>query len=153
MPINNQSYKNLILKIAHTFEVSHFVETGTYLAETAVWASQFFESVISIERSSELYEAARSKYGHIENLCFINADSRDGLSQYIKQFKSFNRHIRVLFWLDAHWSGGLTYGQKEECPLLDEIRILNFSAPDNIFILIDDARLFLEPPPLPHQIT
>jgi hypothetical protein len=56
-----------------------------------------------------------------------------------------------IFWLDAHWSGGITYGESEECPLLEELQIINDSECDH-FILIDDARLFLCPPPNPHRI-
>jgi hypothetical protein len=57
----------------------------------------------------------------------------------------------ALFWLDAHWSGGNTYGQSDTCPILDEIEIINRCKYDS-FILIDDARLFLSPPPTPHRI-
>jgi hypothetical protein len=56
-----------------------------------------------------------------------------------------------MFWLDAHWSGGETYGENDECPLLEELAIINVSPYEHI-ILIDDARLFLSPPPAPHRI-
>jgi hypothetical protein len=52
--------------------------------------------------------------------------------------------------LDAHWSGGDTYGQEDECPILEELKIIFNSPIKNFAILIDDARLFLAPPPLPH---
>jgi len=56
-----------------------------------------------------------------------------------------------LFWLDAHWSGGDTYGENDECPLMDELKII-FQYRKNYVILIDDARLFMAPPPKPHKI-
>jgi hypothetical protein len=55
-----------------------------------------------------------------------------------------------LFWLDAHWSGGETFGEEDECPLLDEIAVIDGDGPSHI-ILIDDARMFLAPPDLPHE--
>jgi hypothetical protein len=56
----------------------------------------------------------------------------------------------ILFWLDAHWSGGNTYGENDECPLIEELNVI-FKFKKNYAILIDDARLFLAPPPLPHN--
>ncbi|MEJ0067709.1 MAG: hypothetical protein WDO24_02070 [Pseudomonadota bacterium] len=55
-----------------------------------------------------------------------------------------------MFWLDAHWSGGPSAGEVEECPLLDEIAIVA-SGLDRHCVLIDDARLFLAPPEPPHN--
>jgi hypothetical protein len=57
----------------------------------------------------------------------------------------------ILFWLDSHWSGGDTYGENDECPLMDELKII-FKYTKNYVILIDDARLFIAPPPKPHRI-
>ena len=50
-----------------------------------------------------------------------------------------------IFWLDAHWCGGSTYGVDDECPLLEEISLIIEHA-ENHIIIIDDARLFLKPP-------
>ncbi len=57
----------------------------------------------------------------------------------------------AIFWLDAHFSAGPTWGESKECPLLSEIEAINASDLDNI-ILIDDARLFQAPPAPPHKI-
>ena len=47
-----------------------------------------------------------------------------------------------LFWLDAHYSGGVTAKGKKETPILQEIQyILNHDI-DRHIILIDDARCF-----------
>jgi hypothetical protein len=56
-----------------------------------------------------------------------------------------------LFWLDGHWCGGDSFGEQDECPLPEELEIIGQS-PHEHFILIDDARLFTAPPPLPHRI-
>jgi hypothetical protein len=55
-------------------------------------------------------------------------------------------------WLDAHWCGQETFGASAECPVLDEIRVLNSQSPESV-ILIDDARYFIAPPPPPHNAT
>ncbi|MDR1514735.1 MAG: hypothetical protein LBS45_03495 [Synergistaceae bacterium] len=54
----------------------------------------------------------------------------------------------MLFWLDAHWSGGDTAGENIQCPLLEELKII-LDSNSSHFILIDDARLILASPLLP----
>lgn len=49
------------------------------------------------------------------------------------------------------WGG--TYGKNDECPLLDELGLIFSAGLSNFAILIDDARLFLAPPPYPHAIN
>ena len=56
----------------------------------------------------------------------------------------------AIFWLDAHWSGLNTYGTNDECPILEELDIINTSNSKHV-LMIDDARLFLAPPPKPHK--
>ncbi len=136
---------NLIEKLATNFKISNFVETGTYHGGTAIWAANFFKNVLTIEYSKELYEQTVAKFD-ISNIEFIFGDSRTELSKLVERLDSSS-----LFWLDAHWSGGLTYGDTDQCPLIEEINIINSSSLDN-FILIDDARLFTSPPQPPHKI-
>lgn len=135
----------LIEKLVTTFKITNFVETGTYEGGTAIWAANHFKKVLTIEYSKELYEQAIAKF-NISNIEFIFGDSRTELSKLIERLDSSS-----LFWLDAHWSGGLTYGDTDQCPLIEEINIINSSSFDN-FILIDDARLFTSPPQPPHKI-
>lgn len=135
----------LIEKLVTNFKIDNFVETGTYYGGTATWASKHFKNVLTIEYSKELYEQAIAKF-NISNIEFIFGDSRTELSKLIKHLDSPS-----IFWLDAHWSGGVTYGDTDQCPLVEEINIINSSSFDN-FILIDDARLFTSPPQPPHKI-
>lgn len=136
----------LIATLAEEFRVPNFIETGTYYGNTAVWASKIFESVYTIEYSSSLYEQAKEKYRDFNNIIFLSGDSRRELEKLINSVKQ-----STIFWLDAHWSGGSTYGQSDQCPLIEEIKIINSSTSDN-YIFIDDARLFTSPPQPPHNI-
>jgi FkbM family methyltransferase len=70
----------------------------------------------------------------------VLGDSRDILPQ-------LDLSEPTVFWLDGHWSAGDTAGEGDECPLLDELATIG---PQHA-ILIDDARLFIEPPPPPHD--
>jgi myosin heavy subunit len=55
--------------------------------------------------------------------------------------------------LDAHWCvANDTSGEQSQCPLLEEILAIG-QLNDQSVILIDDARLFLAPPPKPHEAS
>ncbi|MCK4826444.1 hypothetical protein KA005_62455, partial [bacterium] len=136
----------LISKLKETFCIATFVETGTYQGDTAYWASGVFDHVITIEVSKSLYEEVVEKYGHTKNVEFMHGDSREKLKGIIAKLDGPS-----IFWLDAHWSGGTTYGENDPCPLIEEIKIINSSEYEH-FVLIDDARLFTSPPPDPHPI-
>ncbi|NJN87145.1 MAG: FkbM family methyltransferase [Leptolyngbyaceae cyanobacterium SL_7_1] len=137
---------DIILKLRDSYNIRTFIETGTYQGWTAHWASQWFDQVITIELAKPLYDYAKSTYQAATNIEFLYGDTREQLRSIVPRLATPS-----LFWLDAHWSGGVTYGESDECPLAEELEIINRSPLDH-FILIDDARLFLSPPPRPHQI-
>lgn len=136
---------DLILELASEFSIVNFVETGTYEGNTAVWASEHFQKVLTIEFSEHFYRETFDKYTDRENIEFIFGDSRKQLEKIIGKLEK-----PAIFWLDAHWSGGATYGDDDQCPLIEELKIIGQSQFDN-FIFIDDARLFTSPPPPPHR--
>jgi len=138
--------KELIMRLQALYDIDTFVETGTYSGFTAYWASQIFTRVFTVEFSEELYKQTSAKYRDVTNINFLYGDTRDRLTDIVP-----NLETPTLFWLDAHWSGGPTYGEDDQCPILEELRIINQSKQDH-FILIDDARLFTSPPEPPHFV-
>ena len=126
--------------------IDTFVEGGTYMGETAAWAAGVFGRVITIELSPELYDIAKARHADKKNIEFVLGDTRQVLGRIVPQLTG-----PAVFWLDAHWSAGKTAGETNECPILAEIAILNASPYDHM-ILIDDARLFMAPPPPPHRL-
>jgi hypothetical protein len=48
----------------------------------------------------------------------------------------------ALFWLDGHYSGGLTAKGEKECPVYEELNSI-FASPFQHFIFMDNARLFV----------
>jgi len=136
----------LLEKIAEEFKIDVFVETGTYKGDTAVWAGERFRQVFTVENFRETYDQVLARYGHLKNVRFLYGHSLSLLPELLRQIEG-----DAIFWLDAHWMGEGSYGKMDECPLIDEIRLLNQSR-ETHFIFIDDARLFLSPPPLPHLL-
>ena len=122
-----------------------FVEGGTYKGGTAKNMSNKFRKVYTIEKSGVMFNEAKENLKDIENVVMLKGDTREHLQDILE------KNDNLLFWLDAHWSGGDTYGEEDECPLVEELEII-FKYDKNYVILIDDARLFLAPPPYPHKI-
>lgn len=135
--------KEAIDFIQRSFVIQTFVETGTYQGDTAAWAADHFLNVFTIEGSPEFREAAQKKYRRRSNISFLQGDSRSVLPKVVAELTG-----PALFWLDAHWMPG-AFGASAECPVLEEIAVIN-QTPYEHFILIDDARYFLAPPPRPH---
>lgn len=138
---------SIIKELLKEYKITEFIETGTYYGGTATRAATYFENVITIENSKKIYDSVIVKYSHIRNIKFLYGDSRSQLKKVVQDLSK-----PALFWLDGHWSGGNTYGEFDECPLIDEISIINASGCSH-FLFIDDARLFLSPPPSPHKIS
>ena len=137
--------QDLILHFKQQSQINAFVETGTHLGNTAAWAGGHFSRTITMERSAALVDAIKSRFAGQSNVECIFGDCREELERVVPTLLT-----PAIFWLDAHWSGGVTYGEKDECPLLDEIAVIGRSKVPHL-IFIDDARLFLEPPPAPHD--
>ena len=138
VPEKETEYLKNILKL------DVFVEGGTYKGETAKNMSDTFRKVYTIEKSDVMFDIANEKLKDISNVTMLKGDTRVHLHSILEN------NDNILFWLDAHWSGGETYGKGDECPLLEELEII-FEYNKNYVVLIDDARLFLAPPPYPHD--
>lgn len=136
---------DLIIRIKNRGNISCFVESGTFRGETASWAASQFKHVYTIELSKSIYKETKKTLELLDNVNFTFGDSRIVLKKIVPNLKE-----PALFWLDGHWSGGETYGENDECPLLSELETINMAKIQHV-LLIDDARLFLCPPPGDHK--
>ena len=134
-----------MLSLASEFSIERFLETGTHLGRTTAWASANFSEVVTIEASEELQQAAIEKRGRLSNVRWVLGDTRDVLAPEVERLTG-----PAIVWLDSHWSGGATYGERDQCPLISEIETLRAS-PHPHHLFVDDARLFLAPPPPPND--
>lgn len=134
----------LVHLLKHKLDIDLFLETGTYMGNTSAWASAHFKQVITIEASALYAEKARTRFAGT-NVRVVEGSSAAMLARALAASSG-----AALFWLDAHWCGGLTAGEVSECPFFDEMNVLNARAANDV-ILLDDARLFLAPPPAPHR--
>ncbi|WP_295442891.1 class I SAM-dependent methyltransferase [uncultured Thiodictyon sp.] len=124
--------------------ITAFVETGTYLGETTRWASAHFRQVFSIELSEALYRQAAINLSDLQNVTLMQGNSGTRLADALRLIQT-----PALFWLDGHYSFGVTAGEQHECPVLSELRALAGRGED--IVLIDDAHMFMSPPKPPHR--
>ncbi len=124
-----------------------FIETGTSAGGTTRWAAKHFEIVHTIELSEYLYNQHHQELLKIKGITPHLGDSRIIFPRLVSELGS----RRALHWLDGHWSGGVSGGEENECPILEELACLSSRTED--IILIDDARLFLCAPPLGHKAS
>jgi len=120
------------------------IETGTYRGRGTRLLASVFPKVVTIEVAPVLAAAAKASLKDVPGVEAREGSSRDVLPSLIQSA------MPTLYWLDGHWSGGPTGGEDDECPVLAEIEAISAGHPDDC-ILIDDARLFLAPPPPPHR--
>lgn len=119
------------------FSIGNFVETGTYRGDTLGYIAKSGIRCTSIELSRELYEAARKRFDGYKNVKLVQGDSGQKLPELLKEINQ-----PVLFWLDGHYSAGITASAEIHTPISAELQaILNHSVKEHV-ILIDDARCF-----------
>ncbi len=139
----------LVKVLKSQLDLSIFVETGTFKGDTVASLEKHFKKIVSIELSKTLWSSAKKRFKECSNIEIILGNSADKLNS----LKSDLTSKGVLYWLDAHWcEDEKSSGKSSECPLLKELNAIE-TLNENSVILIDDARLFLTPPPTPHDIT
>jgi len=128
---------DLIKKIAAENSIQVFFETGTYLGNTVFGVKDFFEEVYSVELSEQLSRLARQRFVRDGHVRIINEDSSIALESFIKDLQR-----PAIFWLDAHYSAGITAKGKLQTPVRDELRAIFSNPLKSHYVLIDDVKDF-----------
>lgn len=114
-----------------------FIETGSYHGsgiQKALKAS--FKEVYSIELSPNLYDFCRKLFEGNPQVHLYLGDSSNALENILSVIDQ-----QATFWLDAHYSGGIT-ATSGSLPLLNELKVIAQHPIKTHTILIDDVRLF-----------
>lgn len=128
--------QNTILEYSKKYPLKILFETGTYLGDMIEAQKNNFEKIYSIELSKKLYTRAVKRFKRDKHVILLHGDSGVKIAEVINQLFE-----PVLFWLDGHYSGGITAMAEKECPVREELNTI-FKSRLNHVILIDDARLF-----------
>lgn len=113
-----------------------FVETGTYYGATVFAMEPFFAELHTIEIDPKLHGLTRSRYQG-GKVTFHLGDSAEVLKSLVSQITT-----AAVFFLDGHWSGGVTGRGPKDCPLLEEMEAIVAGLQERCVIIIDDCRLF-----------
>jgi len=128
--------KQLIEYYAKRNNIKILVETGTFYGDMIDATKNKFAEIYSIELGLDLYNKALWRFSKNLKIHLINGDSALELKKLIPKLSE-----PAIFWLDAHYSGGVTAGNPEMPPIIEELTAIAKSNFDNI-ILINDARRF-----------
>lgn len=132
--IKQQTVKQYALQ----YSIKTFVETGTYLGSMIDAVKDVFDKIYTIELDEILYKRVKKKFAGLKHISLTFGDSAKVLPVILKKIKE-----PALFWLDAHYSGGITAKGKLNTPVSIEIQSILRHKVKNHIILIDDANLFV----------
>jgi hypothetical protein len=129
--------QEVLIRYAEEYRLRVLVETGTYYGDMVEATKDHFDKIYSIELSGELVEKAKKRFQLERHIEIIQGDSGEKLEHIMHEITR-----PALFWLDGHYSAGVTARGRNDTPIYEELtHILN--APDlGHVVVIDDARLF-----------
>ena len=133
-----------LVSYAEKFGLKIMIETGTFYGDMVDATKENFEQIYSIELSEELFERARVRFkgdGHIK---LIHGDSGVELKKLMN-----NINQPALFWLDGHYSAGVTARGDKDTPINEELSHILSANDLGHVIIIDDARCFGVDPAYP----
>lgn len=132
--------QRFLKKMIEIFNVTIFLETGTYTGDSTLQAAPLFKEIHTIELSKELCLKAAARLKNYTGVTLYWGDSSQVLPVILPQING-----RILFWLDGHYSDGCTAKGNQNTPILQELNAIKNAHIHDAIIMIDDIRLFREP--------
>lgn len=135
-----QEYKHYVIRhYARKYHCNKLVETGTCLGDTLFKLRKRFTELYSIEVVEDLYKDNKTRFKDIKNVHLYLGDSALKLKKMIEDANT--KDAILCFWLDGHYSGGITgMGGGRVCPIYEELNTIFTMLQNRRFvILIDDA--------------
>ena len=140
--------QNTIRRIARQFGYRVLVETGTYYGEMIEAMRGEFDKLYTIELSGYLHRLAMRRFKNNPHIHVIQGDSGETLPSILAEIRQ-----PTLFWLDGHYSAGLTAKGDLETPIMQELGHILSASDLKHGIVIDDARDFGTDPGYPSLET
>lgn len=138
--------KQLTIKhFAERFGTRVLIETGTYYGDMVEAMKPYFNQIYSIELSNDLYNKAKRRFAEDDRITIIHGDSGIELGKIIAKLDE-----PALFWLDGHYSAGVTARGVKDTPIYEELSHIFNSPLRGHVIIIDDARCFGADPAYPN---
>lgn len=129
----------IIKNYAIIFNKGVLVETGSFMGYMIFSQLHTFDEIYSVEIADYYYQRLLKIFKGSKKVKLVLGDSAEKLPSVLQEIKK-----DAIFWLDGHFSGGMT-GQSKlgVSPVIFEVDlILKNRSNFKDIILIDDARLF-----------
>lgn len=126
----------------HNLEV--LIETGTYFGDMVEAMKGSFGRIISIELSPTLAAKAARRFRASPHVQIRQGDSATELGRVMKEIQQ-----PALFWLDGHYSAGVTAKGEKDTPIFEELQHIFAAADVGHVLVIDDAHCFGSAPGYP----
>ena len=118
--------------------IRYFIETGTYRGKTTEAVHDLFTRLHTIELDPYLHRISTCHLKQYPNITCHKGDSAEVLNQILQGIDD-----PVLYWLDAHYSRGITEKGIDFTPIVRELEVISkHRFFKQSIILIDDARDF-----------
>jgi hypothetical protein len=116
-----------------------WVESGTFMGDTTSVLSKVAKMVYSIEPEPTLFSKAEQKFRNTSNVKIIKGLSEDVFLELLATIGG-----NVCFWLDGHYSAGVTFKGPQDTPIMDELTAIgrNIAQMGKIVVMVDDVRCF-----------
>jgi hypothetical protein len=137
-PASHATKQKVIAEYQQKSGYSTLVETGTYMGDMVEAQKTRFEKIISIELSAEFFDKAQERFKDDQHVVIVHGDSGKVLPGILQSI-----HEPAIFWLDGHYSGGMTAKGDKACPVFEELEAIFSNKNLDHIILIDDARCFI----------
>ena len=138
------------------FAAGTWVETGTFMGQTTAVLAAHAAQVVSIEPEPTLCAQARARFAAQPHVHIVN-----GLSEAVFPGLLPMLHGAVSFWLDGHYSAGVTHKGPLDTPIRQELAAIaaHLARWPQVCVCVDDLRcftsdepVFAEYPPLSHLV-
>lgn len=137
LPLPGRIKRSIIKARAEQARAHILVETGTFRGDTPWYFRRDFAQIHSVEVEPTLAAIAQVRFRHQPHVEIHVGDSADLLGRLCPMLDR-----PVIFWLDGHYSGGITGRGQKECPIWEELDAIFTGMRVPFIILIDDARCF-----------
>jgi len=128
--------QDVLLEHAQRAGLRTLVETGTFRGDMVFAMLPHFDRIVSIELDAALHARARTLFAQEPKVELLQGDSGALLPQVVASLRA-----PALFWLDAHYSGGITARGALDSPIVRELETV-LGSPHPHVVLIDDAADF-----------
>ncbi len=137
-PTPHLAKQQVVREYARRFGIRIFVETGTYRGDMVAAMRAHFSRIYSVELDGALCADAQKRFARQRHITILRGDSGVILGRLLPEIAE-----PCLFWLDGHYSEGVTAKGERNTPIRQELDAISHHAwLAQDIILIDDARCF-----------